>query len=202
MSGFLLICTAFALILTGCSIRQQTALPPQPVPPTNRGYVDLEPGWRVKVVTPILKSGEFLLSEQAIRTNKAGPDFVGYELAYYSVDRRTDGGVSIRVASVERFIGGQRAKARQPLARLFEFPRNERFVRLLFFTRVSEADHDEGILAAASMQELVQATRYVLADPEANCRTDEGIFCSWIPRGIAAQAEKRTADGKNWVWTW
>ena len=202
MRDFLLIPTAFVLILAGCSIRQQAALPPQTAPPTNRGYVDLEPGWRVKVVTPILKSGKFLLSEQAIRTNKAGPDFVGYEVAYYSVGRRPDGGVFIRAASVERFISGEHAKTRHPLVPLFEFPPNERFIRLLFFTRVSEADHDEGILAAASTQELVQATRYVLADPEANCRTDEGVFCSWIPRGIAAQAEKRTPDGKNWVWTW
>lgn len=67
MLRFLPFCIALSAALTGCSLREPRATAQVMQPQANRSYVDLEPGWRIRVVTPILKSGKFLLNEQAIK---------------------------------------------------------------------------------------------------------------------------------------
>jgi hypothetical protein len=198
------------IAIAGCSVRQPSAgSPPAAQLQIDHSYVDLEPGWRVTVVTPILKSGAFLLNDRALKYENgglvatAGEDFIGYEVDYYAVEQRDGGGISLRFSRADKIVRGQKARAKHPLVPLFDLPANDRFVRLLFFTRVSHADHDEGILAAESMRELDMATQTVKSDPERNCKATESRFCFWIPRGIVAQAEKRlSGDQSKWVWTW
>ena len=49
----------------------------------DRSYFDLEPGWRIRVVMPILKSGAFKVQTERLETNgsavalKTTDDFVG-----------------------------------------------------------------------------------------------------------------------------
>jgi hypothetical protein len=149
-----------AASLVGCSVREppeiaRNTAQPQP----DRDYVDLQSGWRVKVVTPILRSGRFVVGAQALEQNKVGADFVGYEISRYSVRPHRGGGVFIRFSSAEAVRDGKPSKESQPLVSLFDLPEDRAFVRLFFLTRVSKADHDQGILAASSQEKLDQATR-------------------------------------------
>lgn len=195
--------------LGGCSGRNaskasRTAAPSQ----TNYEYVDPQSGWRIRVVTPILKSGKFIVETQPVQSAgdaiglKASDDFVGYEIAYYSVTART-GGVFIRFVSSKIIKDGKSAKQTRPLLPLFDLPPNMGFVRLLFLRQVSKADHSQGILASSSLEQLAELTRSVEAKPEENCRTNAAAFCSWIPSGITAQAEKRDPVHRNkWIPAW
>ncbi len=206
----LLFSIAIAATLAGCFGCAAHKAPTSALPPSvHRGYVDLEPGWRIRVVTPILKSGKFIVHAEAVQSSgneivvKASDDFIGYEIAYYSVKAQAGGGIFIRFSSAETVKDGKAAKQPRPLVPLFDLPANMRFVRLVFLLRVSEADHDQGILAAASLAELDALTQRVQAEPEKNCTTAPEAFCSWIPRGIAAQPEKRNPARRNeWVAVW
>lgn len=134
---------------------------------------------------------------------KVGKDFVGYEIAYYSIKAAPTGGVSIRFSSAEAVRSGQPAKESQPLLPLFNLRSRFTYVRLLFFARVTRADHNQGILAAASPQSLNELTQSVEANPDENCRTYGNFSCLWVPAGVAAQPEKRDpANPKEWIPTW
>ncbi|HLV95996.1 MAG TPA: hypothetical protein VKS44_12450 [Candidatus Acidoferrales bacterium] len=178
-------------------------------PPADRDYVDFQPGWRIKVVTPILRSGGFVLKEPKVEQEggdfivRTGNDFVGYEIAYYLVRERSGRGVLIRFSSAEKVTNGNRKKESRPLVPLFDFPSDVGFVRLFVLTRVSKADHNQGILAAPSRERLIQATRGLEANPERNCRTEDDTLCFWIPQGIAVQPEKRDPKRrKHWIPAW
>jgi len=58
-----------------------------------RGYIDLKPGWLLRVVTPILKSGGYRLPSLEKPNGpfgalSVGPDFIGYEVSLYRVKAR------------------------------------------------------------------------------------------------------------------
>jgi hypothetical protein len=201
---------ALAGTLAGCAGREPPRISRNAAQPqTDHEYVDLQPGWRIKVVTPILRSGKFIVDEQAVEQKgsetiiKAGADFVGYEISRYSVRPHPGGGVFIRFSSAEAVRDGKPAKESRPLVPLFDLPADTPFLRLFFLTRVSKADHDQGILAASSLQQLNKATQNLEADPEKNCVREGETFCFWIPRGIAVQPEKRDpANRKDWLPAW
>jgi|SRR5215831_2360985 len=180
-----------ACILMGCPARRPRPGWADVAPPrASDSYIDIQPDWRIKVITPILKSGEFLIDSQYSKSSKVGPDFVGYEVAYYAAQPRPGGGVSMHFSSAELFRDGKGTRTPRPTFPLFKFPPDMAFVRILFLTRVSEADHDQGILAARSLAELDDLTRRVERDPEQNCTTAEVAICSWVPLGIAVRPQE------------
>jgi hypothetical protein len=160
------------------------------------GFVDLRPGWRLRVVTPLLKSGAFALPVSALKvsgntvTLSAGDEFEGYETAYYAVAPHPKGGVMISFASAEVTKQGQSAPQPRPALPLFKLPRGARLVRLVFLTRVSQTDHDMAVLAAGDIAELDRLTTAVQANPGA-CVVAGRSDCAWIPPGIAVRAEAR-----------
>jgi hypothetical protein len=168
--------------------------------------VDLQPGWRIRVVTPVLKSGRYVAdfkqtsSTSAAVELSAGDDFVGYETSYYRVSRAAQSGVYIEFMSSTVTIEGKESQKSQPIVRLFRIPREAQHVRLIFLTRVSRADHDQAILGAAKSDELDRLTELVEADA-ANCRPQpDNAYCEWIPEGIAVRAEKPDpAHRRNWI---
>lgn len=168
------------------------------------GFVDLQPGWRLRVVTPITKSGTFNVVSSSASTDAGGlsmktsDDFIGYEVSYYSVESHPGGGISIRFASATDNTHGKTTRAAYSRVQLFELPPQERFARLLFLTRVSPADHDQGIVAAPTLEQLKAVTARVQADPEHNCTPDPQAYCTWVPIGIAVQPEQKGEHGK-WV---
>lgn len=192
-----------ACVLTACAPRRVQVPAPAATEPN---YIDLQPGWRLRVVTPILRSGGYRLQpldQQAVGNTIAvstGTDFLGYETAYYGV-RARGRGVRVEFNSAEISQDGKTALQPQPVAHLFQLPRNARYVRLIYLLRTSQADHDMAVVATGEMDALATLTSEVQADPSSGCRTDSARFCSWIPAGIAVRPEiRKDVDGVNqWV---
>lgn len=165
-----------------------------------------QPGWRVRAVTPITKSGVSTFATEAVEANasslstKASQDFVGYEISYYAVNTRPGGGIFIRFSSAEVKKDGKTSQEPRPSVLLFDLPSDARFVRLLFETRVTASDHDQGIVAAPTMEQLEALTTKVQADPEHHCTASPQSFCSWVPVGIVVQPEERNPQhSKQWI---
>ena len=192
-----------AVLLASCAARRASA-PVEHHDFAAAGFVDLQPGWRLRVVTPITKSGTFNVVSSSASTDAGGlamktsDDFVGYEVSYYSVESRPGGGVLIHFASATDSRQGKTTRVTHSRVQLFELPAQERFARLLFLTRVSPADHDQGIVAAPTLEQLQAVTTRVQADPERNCTLDPQAYCTWVPVGIAVQPEQKGDHGK-WV---
>lgn len=184
-----------AAVLAGCAARKP--LPP-PAPPAGRAvsgprYVDLVPGGRVTVVTPILKSGKFLLQTGEAKeegntiTLRVGDEFQGYETAVYLVGE----GSRITVGEVKVNKGGVETAVAKPFAPRLRVPGRMRRVRLLFTLKVSDADHNMAVLAARDVQRLAALTERVEADPAGACRTTRNEYCEWVPAGVAVRPDRR-----------
>jgi hypothetical protein len=166
----------------------------------NSLFLDLQPGWRLRTVTPIPKSGGFRLPEpsapqgSAITVDAQG-EFLGMETAFYEVGRD----MRITLASVEAAIDGKTELRTKPLATLVGLPEDARHLRLVYLTRSSEADHDMAIAAGRTPGELNELTRGIQADPGSACKST--AYCAWIPAGIAVVAHaKVNVDGEEkWV---
>jgi hypothetical protein len=203
---YTLVCLCITVVSTDC-VRHIPPVEPPTIP--MRTYVDLQPGWRVRVVTPVLKSGKYVSDFKGIPSSggaielSAGSDFVGYETSYYRVSPAAQSGVSIEFVSSTVTIEGHESRKSWPIVRLFQMPPTDRHVRLLFLTRVSSADHNQAILAAKELNELDRLTELVEVDPATNCRAPSDIeYCEWVPEGIAVRAEKPDpAHRKNWIST-
>jgi hypothetical protein len=199
----LFLCFAIAASLTNCAHR---AVHSDARPFVDRSYVDLQPGWRIRVITPILKSGKFKVQLHEIAGSNdplavaTGDDFLGFETSYYAVNDREGAGVTVVFASAELKKEDKTVRQPRPLVDLFDLPENARYVRLVFLVRVSQADHDQVILAASNLGGLDALTERVQANPIENCTKSAESFCSWVPEGISVQPEKlESARRKNWV---
>jgi hypothetical protein len=188
----------FAYSLAACSLRR----PPHftsggSAERSVRDYVDMLPGWRIQVVTPVLKSGGYM--PQITETSREGrdiafttsDDFVGYETSYYAVKERNGGGVRIVFMSAWVAENGKTTRRPRPIVPVFELLDSTRFVRLIYTIRVSQTDHDTAIVAASDQQQLDKLTERVRTDPAAACRTNPSDVCRWVPKGIAVQTEEK-----------
>jgi hypothetical protein len=190
-----------ALASTACSAGRVRAPTHATITPSNSSFIDLEPGWRLRVVTPILKSGGYRLQPSAQQvsgntvTLSAGSDFLGYEVSYYAVKARR-----VEFVSAKVMRSGAMVPRAQPIVRLFELPRGMRHVRLIYLVRVSQADHDMAVVAARDTAALEAPTRQVLAHPADGCRNTRETACSWIPSGIAVVPEVRHASAGKDAW--
>lgn len=193
---------AVAAVFLGCAVRAPHA---GPLPPIGRSFVDLQPGWRIRTVTPILRSGKYVPEfREATGVGGSaeittGDDFIGYETSYYTVEPGERSGVAIALISAEATINGKTSRP-QPRVRLFDFSSRAQYVRLVFLTRVSRADHNQAILAASDIAILDNLTQQVEADPAANCKSQEGSYCVWVPEGIAVRPERPDpAHRRHWI---
>lgn len=195
-------CLGMATLCIACAT-PHTKVPPAPDGNAFRRYADVQPGWRIRVVTPILKSGKYKPELKEIGTTgnavelSAGDDLVGYETSYYSVSPGKESGVAIAFVSASNTINGKTTRKPLPLVRLFDFPASARYVRLVFLMRVSVADHNQAILAATNLDELNHLTDEVESDPAANCKSQGESYCTWVPEGIAVRLEKTDPDHRN-----
>jgi hypothetical protein len=193
---------ALACLLTGCAARKPPAQAAavQPIGPT---YIDLQPGWRLRVVTPILKSGGYRLRStgQTVDgnhvTQSVGDDFLGYEVAYYGV--KVHNGVGFLSAEITK--DGRTTPQPQPVAHLFQLPRGVKHVGLIYLVRASQADHDMAVAAAKDMRALEALTRRLATNPTDACQDGQGAFCAWIPPGIAVvpQLQRTVGGAREWA---
>lgn len=189
----MLLGVAVAIFVTGCAVRK---------PHENMGafvdksYVDLEPGWRVRVVTPILSSGEFKMQPKEFHAEgktvalQTGEDFLGYETDYYAVSARNGNGVVVRFGSGEFTSNGKSSKRSHPLVPLFDLPESVRYVRLLFLTRASQTEHDQAILGSSSLADLDTLRKRVEESPAENCKIQPEGICSWAPPELPFNQKK------------
>ncbi len=219
-------CASFALLLSCAPRAARTSgkpanaplplppdLPPekpelsQAVPKPTRGidYIDLQSGWRLRVTTPLLKSGGYRLRvvqeqvEENTVTLSAGEDFEGYETTFYAVEPRRGGGVRIGFVSAEMTKEGKSVPQVRPKELLFRLPPSTRMVRLIYLTRVSQFDHDMAVVAASEIGTLEKLTREVQIRQDA-CKSDDKSFCSWIPAGVAVRPEMQAKVGNAEQW--
>jgi hypothetical protein len=167
-------------------------------------YIDLLPGWRVRVVTPLLKSGGYQLADLTATSNadlsitlssRDSEDFIGYETAYYSVQRDGDG-VRVEFGSAETSIDATRSSRPRPTVPLFLIPESSKYVRLVYLVRQSVSDHNMAIVAADRKDLLEDLTKQVREAPE-GCHTVGSGYCSWVPLGIAVRPEAHSNARDN-----
>jgi hypothetical protein len=208
----------FLLLLVGCSTRSSRTNPSprNPVPPTNgvppaapvldrSTFIDLENGWRVRVVTPLSKTGEFKIvgptasdNHGVIHSSIQG-DFAGYESAYYNVTGADRFLVRLAFDSRRVELGEGPKPSTQSLYSPLVWPKQERYVRLVFLIRVSASDHNMAILAATRRSTLDEWTLNIQKDPTA-CKSSRTIYCVWVPERMAVTPE--TPKNVNGVITW
>jgi len=191
---------AVAATLSGCRARQPSS---QPSAISNLTYIDLRPGWRIRVVAPILKSGGYNVQLEEVRnqngtiTMTTGKDFEGYETDYYEVhNARNVLTVTFRSAEIRR-NDGSLSWAPHPLIPLFQIPNETRYLRLLFLTRSSDRDHDQAVLTAPSREQLESLTNQVQSNPAQHCNSQDALTCVWVPAGVAVRPERK--QGREWV---
>jgi hypothetical protein len=188
---------AIFAVFTSCSTRRVPV--PARVSASHPEYIDLEAGWRLRVVTPISKRGNYRLNYKDVKQadgtiTLTTDEFRGYETAYYSVEARKGGGVQIRFVSAELSQDGKSAILSESVRPQFETTQKFRLVRLVYLTRVSDSDHDMAVVAANKQVDLEASTKAVLAEAVRGCVTRSQSQCSWIPAGVAVRPEKQQAS--------
>lgn len=221
-------CSMMVVLLLGCGPRrvrtpEQPATAPLPAPPdlapqsadlsqtlpssaanSDADYVELRTGWRLCIVTPLLKSGGYQVkvADEQVSGNtirfSAGEDLRGYETVFYSVRPEGTGGGRLEFTSAEVTKNGEKVQQPGPHAPLFLLPPNMRFVRLIWTKRVSQADHNMAVVAADEPSALDILTHEVQMG-QSTCKSDAHSFCFWVPTGIAVRPEvRRTAGGAEY----
>jgi hypothetical protein len=175
------------------------------ITPVERGYIDLKPGWRLRVVTPILKSGGYRLSSperpnEPVGTLAAGPDFIGYEVSLYGVQKRNSA-IRIKFRSAYVIKEGKSRPESRPLLAIFDSIPEVCCIRLIYLVRASDADHNLAVIGANDPKTLSTTTDRVQSDPGRGCKAEGTSFCVWLPLGIAVQPQiQQRIDGvKQWV---
>lgn len=211
---------AVALLAASCAL--QNVPPPAEAPPPRSWYwVDLHAGWRVRVVTPVTRSGGYLVvanphvgngesstQVQMMRSApgaatvnlKAAKDLIGYEVSLYSVKSQSGGGVRVTFRSAVINNGGKKAAQPRPVFPMFKLPGDDKFLRILHLGWGSSGDHDAAILAASNPNILDVLARNVALDHSA-CIIGRDSFCSWVPAGIAVIPEHKQSAGGKSPWT-
>lgn len=180
------------LLQTAC-LRRTPNQPPTARAAFSTEYVDLRPDWTVQVVIPILRSGGYLVPS-VVRSAakdgevKTGDDFLGYERDYYAVRPRRGDGIQLRFSYAEVWEKGKTHKRQSARINLFEEAARFRHLRLVYLTRLSEADHNMAIVASDEPAALDELTRLVTR--KAECRSSQQGSCRWVPEGIAVTPER------------
>jgi hypothetical protein len=207
-----MLCVSLILVAS-CSHRSsQPSLPARSSEPSS--YIDLEPGWRISVITPLTRSGVFTPQRRnsgevkdsdggLTMTLQADSDLIGYERSYYQVEalrrRNHRGGIRVKFAEAQNVIDGKLTPSSKPRVPLFVLPDKTRYVRLLYLVRSSDSDHNMAVLAASTPEHLQALTGKVQHSPLQACTLDQTHICVWVPAGIAVRPEKHLAASDNWV---
>jgi hypothetical protein len=204
-----LIVSLFALLLSGCRKAAPVASVPVQAPGTSaplRSFVDLEPGWRVTVITPMRKDkgeADWKYGQPNTRTETTQSGGVsninvtieldpstlfGFERSLYSVEA-----TGLRWLESMRNLNGNETKAAGPLLDVFGGKARKQKMRLLFLTRGSDLNYNMALLRAKDVKAMEALTQRVRQAPATACVGD----CVWVSPGVAVRPEKQVAA--NWV---
>ncbi len=187
--------TALLVGSVACSHKEVIVATPPKAVRSDNSYVDLQPGWTLRIVLPLLNSGKISsdLIAQEVKGNTislSAPDVAGYSMSHYTVNGKQGVGVRLRFVSAEETRNGETIQTMSPPALPFELPRKTGNVRLIYLVRVSQADHNMAIAASKSIEALNAFTKRLREDPSV-CHINPDVFCSWVPAGIAVRPETR-----------
>jgi hypothetical protein len=162
-----------------------------------KGAVTLEPGFRLKVVAPLLKAGYSEIKATLEPNSKPGQLEVnvegleGFETAYHDVRARPGGGVEFALTSVEQNRLGKLTHPAAPTAFNFDIAPDIRSFRLLFLRRLSIADRDISLLGGASWGVLLASTQRFDTVPGSvsECMTTPGLQCVAVTAKTAILSE-------------
>ena len=164
----------------------------------DRAALDFEPGFRLKVVSPLLKAGFTELKIETVIPEKQGPievkvgdELEGYETSYYDLLPARGGGVRLQLLAVEQNRRGALAHPVAPSSWRPEIPAGFPYLRLLFLRRASRSDRDITLLAARSLAALDEAGQRIESSADAldTCRAERGAHCLVVPRHSALNLE-------------
>lgn len=186
--------SAAILIIISCAHKVIPRSQSTPVQADNL-YMDLTPGSRLRIVVPLLTSGGYLVATHAVQKDDntfvlSAADLAGYQVSYYSVEGRAIGEVRLLFTSAETTKDGKTIQDPSAPTLPFALPSGPKHVRLIYFVRKSQSDHNMAIAASKNLQKLSVFTKELEATPEV-CRTNGEIFCSWVPAGIAVRPEPK-----------
>ena len=196
---------ALLLVSAGCAPRRMP-IPPAiaPLPPNDREYIDLSPGWRLRIVAAVTKSGKHEVEftpvnqEGNVISLKVSDDLIGYETAFWSILARPRGGISLQLASAEVTVNGNAGPLAKPTRALIHAPRSARYIRMFYLTRKSDADHNMAIAGATKLERLEAFTRAFHDSPADACSdfVKQSEYCEWVPAGVAVRPEvPKIVDG-------
>ena len=161
------------------------------------GAVTLEPGFRLKVVAPLLKAGYSEIKTALAPNAKPGQLEVnvegleGFETAYYDVQHRSGGGIEFRLTSVEHNRMGKITHPALPSVFQFDIAPGIRNFRLLFLRRLSLADRDISLLGGESWSVLLSSAQRFDTVPGSvsECTTTPGLQCVAVTAKTAILSE-------------
>jgi hypothetical protein len=185
-----------ALGMTGCA-RKRSVAPPAAAQSIAPDFLDLEPGWRLRITTPLFRhdaSAEQEPSAPGTITLKA-PEGFAYETAYYAIGRGPDRVLSFQLVSGTVTRDGRPTDEPPTVGWRIQPDISARLARLIYLTRLSESDHNMAIVAALTAPSLESLTRRINAHPEQACISTGDAFCAWVPAGVAVVAERMTTTG-------
>lgn len=191
---FILLHVTILSAMVGCAHRNVRVPALDAASRNDNSYMDLEPGWRLRVVVPLLKSGGFRVATEPEQSDSntitaSAADLIGYQTAYYAIKGKGSRGVQLEFASGETTTAGKTVPQQSRPILPFEFPLGAEHIRLIYFVRVSQSDHNMAIVAAKRINSLKAFSAQLKAKPAA-CVSNKEIFCTWVPAGIAVRPEK------------
>ncbi len=161
--------------------------------PSDNSYMDLTPGERLRILVPVLKAGANQIAaasehreDQIIVLSAA--NLAGYEVSYYSIEGKGNGKVQLKFVSAEKTIDGITTREGSAPRLPFPLPVRTQHVRLIYLVRRSQSDHNMAIAAAKNLEALNIFTERLKDDPTV-CKQKGGIFCAWVPAGMAVRTE-------------
>lgn len=117
------------------------------------GYLDLEPGLRLRVTTPVVPEGESFKSETAGGNLATGltvrSNTMGWETAFYDVKGHgADSAVELSFVSGEQVIEGERRELSSAIRSKLDLPVAPSHLRLYFLSRRSPDDRNITLLSS------------------------------------------------------
>ena len=181
-------------------------VPVHSIPPGNIGevnYLDLKPGWRLRVVVPIVRTGGYIVPMTTETGGHgvsvtAGKDFLGYETDYYDVES-THTGVKIKFRRAEAIVQGKKSTPAQPVLRLFNTPEENGYLRIVYMIRESGHDHNTVVVSCVDEKTLHDLSPKVMAGNIESCQTYHSV-CVQIPTGVAVIPEEKIREGGKDQW--
>jgi hypothetical protein len=146
------------------------------------GFTDLLPGYRVRVVSPVFREGappdaQTTVGKQTVEGSPGGltvsvqtsPDLIGYEMAWYAVELRPQGGARIVPQYADFHQEGEVARQPAPRVNHLDFDPKMAYFRMMVMARrmTDSNDHDIFLVAAPTQPLLDQRSRALEAGASA-----------------------------------